>query len=35
MRSDVEHAHQWFAEDLRVAAGVTTDTIIDAFARVP
>jgi len=34
MKTDLERAREWFAEDLRVAAGVTTDAIIDAFARV-
>ncbi|HLY04909.1 MAG TPA: methyltransferase domain-containing protein [Rhizomicrobium sp.] len=35
MDRDVERARHWFAEDLRVAAGITTAEILEAFARVP
>jgi protein-L-isoaspartate(D-aspartate) O-methyltransferase len=35
MENDVARARYWFAEDLRVAAGITTDAIIAAFACVP
>jgi protein-L-isoaspartate(D-aspartate) O-methyltransferase len=34
MKDDIEHARHWFAEDLRVAAGITTPSIMQAFARV-
>lgn len=32
---ELERAQHWFAEDLRVAAGITTPAIMEAFARVP
>jgi protein-L-isoaspartate(D-aspartate) O-methyltransferase len=35
MKGDIERARRWFAEDLRVAAGIKTDSIVNAFARVP
>ena len=33
--SDLESARRRFAEDLRASAGITSDPVIDAFARVP
>jgi len=35
MEGPVERARHWFVEDLRVAAGITTPAILEAFARVP
>ena len=35
MEDNVEWARHRFAEDLRVAAGITTPAILDAFERVP
>lgn len=35
MDGNVERARHWFAEDVRVAAGLTTPAIVGAFARVP
>jgi len=35
MENNVAQARRWFAEDLRIAAGITDDTIVSAFARVP
>jgi protein-L-isoaspartate(D-aspartate) O-methyltransferase len=32
---DIVDARAWYAEDLRVAAGLTNDAIVAAFARVP
>ncbi|HEY3776496.1 MAG TPA: methyltransferase domain-containing protein [Rhizomicrobium sp.] len=35
MTDTLEEARRWFAEDLRIAAGIDTHPVIDAFARVP
>jgi len=35
MENAVAQARHWFAEDLRVGAGITTDAIVTAFACVP
>ncbi|HEX4159546.1 MAG TPA: methyltransferase domain-containing protein [Rhizomicrobium sp.] len=35
MPLSLEEARGWFAEDLRVAAGIKSPEVIDAFARVP
>ncbi|HEY3638338.1 MAG TPA: methyltransferase domain-containing protein [Rhizomicrobium sp.] len=35
MTGTIEEARSWFAEDLRVAAGIKSSEVISAFARVP
>lgn len=35
MSDDLEQARRRFADDLRTSAGITSDSVIDAFARVP
>lgn len=35
MEETLEEARAWFAEDLRVAAGIRTEAVVNAFASVP
>lgn len=35
MTGTLEDARRWFAEDLRIAAGIDSHPVIDGFARVP
>jgi protein-L-isoaspartate(D-aspartate) O-methyltransferase len=35
MERTLEAARAWFAEDLRVAAGISSEAVVNAFARVP